>query len=170
MHAARPPPRRPRPRRRRGLVAGRITGELRDLADTVERVSQHFAWSAPTVDRGLTDAPGTVANGCDTLANLAVSLDTIGRRTTWLAEKIRAIDLEPDTHSRTGPYLDVCQHPQTRPCRLVCETPDGTAPRTRNGATRRPCDRAWGELARRADGWNLSRSTGSDGVSSGEAQ
>jgi hypothetical protein len=84
------------------LLAGRITGELRDLADTVERISQHFGWSAPTVDRDLTDAPATVANSRDALANLAVSLDTIGRRTTRLAEKIRAIDLEPDTPQAGG--------------------------------------------------------------------
>ena len=84
------------------LVAGRITGELRDLADTVERVSQHFGWSAPAVDRDLTDAPGTVANSCDALANLAVSLDTIGRRTIRLAEQIRVIDLEPDTPQPGG--------------------------------------------------------------------
>jgi hypothetical protein len=84
------------------LVAGRITGELRELADTVERVSQHFAWSAPAVNRDLTDAPCTIADGRDVLANLAVSLDTIGRRTTRLAEKIRAIDLEPDTPQPSG--------------------------------------------------------------------
>jgi hypothetical protein len=110
------------------LVAGRITGEQRDLADTVERVSQHFAWSAPAVDREVTDAPATVANGRDVLANLAVSLETIGRRTTRLAEKIRAIDLSPTPHSRAGPYVDVCHHPHPRPCRLVCDAPDGTAP------------------------------------------
>ena len=79
------------------LVAGRITGELRDLADAVGRVSQHFGWSAPAVDRDLTNAPSTIANGRDALANLAVSLNTIGRRTTRLAEKPRALDLEPDT-------------------------------------------------------------------------
>jgi hypothetical protein len=84
------------------LLASRITGELRHLADTVERISQHFAWSAPTVDRDLTDAPATAANSRDAPANLAVSLDTIGRRTTRLADKIRAIDLEPDTPQPGG--------------------------------------------------------------------
>ncbi|MGH9190876.1 MAG: hypothetical protein ACRDZ0_00165 [Acidimicrobiales bacterium] len=78
------------------LVAARITGELRDLADAVERISQHFGWRAPAVDRDLTGAGGTIANSHDALANLAASLDTIGRRTTRLTEQLRAVDLEPD--------------------------------------------------------------------------
>jgi hypothetical protein len=53
----------------------------------------------------------------------------------------------------------VCHHPQTRPCRLVCEAPDETTPRTRDGATRGLWPRRpvviWGELARRADGHAL---------------
>jgi hypothetical protein len=96
------------------LVAGRITGELRDLADAVGRVSQHFGWSAPAVDRDLTNAPSTIANGRDALANLAVSLNTIGRRTTRLAEKLRALDLEPDT-PQPGGALPRCVPPPADP-------------------------------------------------------
>jgi hypothetical protein len=79
------------------LVAARITGELRDLAEAVERISQHFGWSAPAVDRDLTGAAGTIANSGDALANLAASLDTIRRRTTRLTQQVRAFDLEADT-------------------------------------------------------------------------
>jgi hypothetical protein len=48
----------------------------------------------------------------------------------------------PTPHSRAGPHLDVCHHPQTRTRRLVCDAPDGTAPRTRDGANRGPSGRA----------------------------
>jgi hypothetical protein len=122
------------------LLAGRITGELRDLADTVERVSQHFGWSAPTVD--LTDAPATVANSRDALANLAVSLDTIGRQTPGSPRRSAPSTSSPTPHSRAGPHLDVCHHPQTCTRRLVCDAPDGTAPRTRDGANHGPSGRA----------------------------
>ena len=124
------------------LLAGRITGELRDLADTVERISQHFGWSAPTVDRDLTDAPATVANSRDALANLAVSLDTIGRQTPGSPRRSAPSTSSPTPHSRAGPHLDVCHHPQSCTRRLVCDAPDGTAPRTRDGANRGPSGRA----------------------------
>jgi hypothetical protein len=79
------------------LVAARIGGELRDLADAAERISQHFGSRAPAVDRDLTRAAGTLANSHDALANLAASLEGIRRRTTRLTEQVRAVDVEPDT-------------------------------------------------------------------------
>jgi hypothetical protein len=79
------------------LVAARIGGELRDLADAVERISEHFGWRAPAVDRDLTRAAGTLANSHDALANLGASLDTIRHRTTRLTEQLRAAGVEPDT-------------------------------------------------------------------------
>jgi uncharacterized protein YukE len=87
------------------LIAGPITGELRDLADAVERVSEHFGRTAPDIDRELTRAPGTIANSYDTLANLTESLDTIRRRTARLADKVRVIDLEPRAMPAGGPSL-----------------------------------------------------------------
>jgi hypothetical protein len=62
------------------LPGRRVTGDLRDLADAVEQISHHFAWTAPAIDRDLTGAPGTIANSRDALGNLADSLDTIARR------------------------------------------------------------------------------------------
>lgn len=44
------------------LLGSPIMGELRDLADAVDRMSQHLGWSAPDIDGDLTGAPGTVAN------------------------------------------------------------------------------------------------------------
>lgn len=74
-------------------LAGRhVTGELRDLADAVERTSQHFGWTAPDVDRDLAGAPGTIANRHDAFANLAASLDTIRHRTSRLAAHVRGAD------------------------------------------------------------------------------
>ena len=71
------------------LLSGRrFTGELRDLADAVERISQQFGWSAAAVDRDLAVAPGA-ANGPDALVNLATSLDTFARRTARLAADVR---------------------------------------------------------------------------------
>jgi hypothetical protein len=32
------------------------------LADAVERVSQHFGWTTPAIDRDLTGGSGTIAN------------------------------------------------------------------------------------------------------------
>jgi hypothetical protein len=61
------------------LPGRRLTGELRDLADTVGRISQQFGWNAAAVDRDLTRAPGG-AHWPDALADLATSLDTIARR------------------------------------------------------------------------------------------
>jgi hypothetical protein len=55
------------------LPGRRVTGDVRDLADAVEQISHHFAWTAPDVDRDLTGAPGTIANSRDALANLADS-------------------------------------------------------------------------------------------------
>jgi hypothetical protein len=81
------------------LTGSRITGELRDLADTVGRLSEQFAWQAPDVDRDLTGTPGTVANSQDLLDNLATSLDAVGRRTTRLS---RAIRTTADHDLRTG--------------------------------------------------------------------
>jgi uncharacterized protein YukE len=72
------------------LPGRRVTGELRDLADAVERVSQHFGWTAPAVDRDLTGASGTIANRHDALANLGVSLDSVARRSTRLAADARS--------------------------------------------------------------------------------
>jgi len=72
----------------RALPGRRLTGELRDLADAVERISQQFGWNAAAVDRDLTHAPGA-ANGPDALADLARSLDTIARRTARLAADVR---------------------------------------------------------------------------------
>jgi hypothetical protein len=70
------------------LPGRRLTGELRDLADAVERISQQFGWNAATVDRDLARAPGA-ANGPDALANLATNLDTIARRAARLAADVR---------------------------------------------------------------------------------
>jgi hypothetical protein len=42
------------------LPGRQTTGELRDLADTVERISQSFGWTAPHLDRDLTGAAGTL--------------------------------------------------------------------------------------------------------------
>jgi hypothetical protein len=78
------------------LVAARVGGELRDLADAVEGISEHFGWRAPAVDRDLAGAAGTIANSRDALANLGASLEGIRRRATRLTEQIRGMDLEPD--------------------------------------------------------------------------
>jgi hypothetical protein len=44
------------------LLAGRcVTGELRDLADAVDRISEGFGWTAPDVDRDIAGAPGPIA-------------------------------------------------------------------------------------------------------------
>jgi hypothetical protein len=130
------------------LVAGRITGELRDLADTVERVSQHFGWSAPTVDRGLTDAPGTIANSRDALANLAVSLDTIGRQTPGSPRRSAPSTSSPTPHSPAGP-TSMCATTR-RPALVGWPVRHQTEPRPdRDGANRGPSGRVWGELASR---------------------
>jgi hypothetical protein len=71
------------------LPGRRVTGELRDLADAVEQISQHFGWTAPAVDRDLTRAPGSIANSDDMLANLATNLDTVARRAGRLAADAR---------------------------------------------------------------------------------
>lgn len=96
------------------LLAGRrITGELRDLADAVERISRHFGWTAPDVDRDLTEAPGPVTSSNDALANVAASLDTVARRTTRLAADVRRAEARapgpwaggrvPGRHRTPGP-------------------------------------------------------------------
>jgi hypothetical protein len=93
------------------LPGRQTTGELRDLADTVERISQSFGWTAPHLDRDLTGAAGTTTNSADTLANLATSLDTIRHRTTRLAADIRLAEtraLGPAVG--TGPELPT-RHP-----------------------------------------------------------
>lgn len=77
------------------LPGRRLTGELRDLADTVERTSQQFGWNAAAVDRDLSCAPGGNADGPDALANLATSLDTIASRTARLAADVRRA-VQPD--------------------------------------------------------------------------
>ena len=99
----------------RQLVAARITGELRELADAVDRLSDHFGWNAPAVYHDLTGALGTIANSSDALANLAASLDTIGHRTTRLAGQIRAVTLEHDA-------------PLPRGARLPCVPPPADPP------------------------------------------
>jgi uncharacterized protein YukE len=74
-------------------LAGRhVTGELRDLADAVDRISEGFGWTAPDVDRHLAGARGTTTNGHDALANLAASLDAVARRTGRLAADVRRAD------------------------------------------------------------------------------
>jgi hypothetical protein len=97
------------------LVAGRVTGELRDLADAVESISDHFGWHAPAVDRDLTGGPGTIANGRDAMANLAASLDTIGRRTTRVAEQICTLDIEPDAPPPGRARLRCVPRPENPP-------------------------------------------------------
>jgi uncharacterized protein YukE len=85
------------------VVAGRITDQLRDLADTVEGISQDLGRSAPAVDRDLTAAPGPIANSHDALANLANSLDTIRHRSTRLTSEVRRVAVHlADTHPRIG--------------------------------------------------------------------
>lgn len=74
--------------RDRLLASRRVTGELRDMADSVERISQQFGWTAPDVDRDLTSAPSPIANSHDALANLAAGLDTIRHRATRLAADV----------------------------------------------------------------------------------
>jgi hypothetical protein len=71
------------------LTGRRVTGELRELADAVEWISQHFGWTAPAIDRDLTGASGTIANSHDALANLATALDTVARRSARLAADAR---------------------------------------------------------------------------------
>ena len=95
------------------LPGRRVTGDLRDLADAVERISQRFAWTAPDVDRDLTGAPGTIANSRDTLANLATGLDSIASRAARLAAEARSAALRTpgprapgDTHT-SGPSPDI---------------------------------------------------------------
>lgn len=85
-------------------LAGRqVTGELLDLADAVKRISQHFGWTAPDVDRDFAGAPGAIAISHDALVNLAASLDTIRHRTTQLAAHIRGADARPaDAGPGTG--------------------------------------------------------------------
>jgi hypothetical protein len=107
------------------LVAARFTGQLRDLADAVERICEHFGWSAPAVDRDLTGAAGAIANSHDTLACVVASLDTMRRRTTRLTEQLRAVDIEPDA-LRPGPAQQRCvPPPAARPCPLVCSDGSG---------------------------------------------
>jgi hypothetical protein len=71
------------------LAARHVTGELRDLADAVDRISEGFGWTAPDVDRDTAGAPRPIANRHDALANLAASLDTVARRTGRLAADVR---------------------------------------------------------------------------------
>jgi hypothetical protein len=71
------------------LAARHVTGELRDLADAVDQISEGFGWTAPDIDRDLAGAPGPIANRHDALANLAASLDTVARRTGRLAADVR---------------------------------------------------------------------------------
>jgi hypothetical protein len=94
------------------LPGRRVTGDVRDLADAVEQISHHFAWTAPDVDRDLTGAPGTIANSRDALANLADSLDSIASRAARLAAEARSAELRTagprvagDTHT-SGPRPD----------------------------------------------------------------
>jgi plasmid replication initiation protein len=84
-----------------GRLPGRqVTGELRDLADAVERVSQSFGSAAPSVDCDMTGAAGTTTSA-GALANLAASLDTIQHRTTRLAADVRIAEA-----SAAGPAPD----------------------------------------------------------------
>jgi hypothetical protein len=71
------------------LAARHVTGELRDLADAVDQISEGFGWTAPDIDRDLAGAPGPIANRHDALANLAASLDTVASRTGRLAANVR---------------------------------------------------------------------------------
>jgi ABC-type transporter Mla subunit MlaD len=73
------------------FFGGRVTGELRDLADSLERISQDFGWRSPAVDRDLTGAPGKITNSHDALANLASSLDTVRHRAARLAADVRDV-------------------------------------------------------------------------------
>jgi hypothetical protein len=85
------------------LFGRHITQDLRDLADAVERISQHFGWTSLALDRGLTGAPRTIANSDDALANLAASLDTVRHRTTRLAADVRAVAASsPEPHPTAG--------------------------------------------------------------------
>jgi hypothetical protein len=97
------------------LVAGGLLGELRDLADAVERLSDHFGWNAPAIDCDLTESSGTITNSRDALANLAASLHSIGRRATRLAGQIRAVALEHDTPSPGGTRLRCVPPPPDPP-------------------------------------------------------
>jgi hypothetical protein len=78
------------------LPAARFGSDLRDLADSVERISEHFGTGAPASGPRPQRAAGTIANSHDALASLDASLDTIRRRTR-LTEQVRAVDVEPDT-------------------------------------------------------------------------
>jgi hypothetical protein len=94
------------------LLAGRcVTGELRDLADAIERASQHFGWTAPYVDRHLAGAPGPITNSHDALANVATGLSTTTRRTTRLASELRRADTHapaPDVGAFTPDWHRAC--------------------------------------------------------------
>jgi hypothetical protein len=93
------------------LPGRRVTGDLRDLADAVEQISHHFAWTAPAIDRDLTGAPGTIANSRDALANLADSLDTIARRGRRLAVDARIAALHAPGPAATADTHTANQHP-----------------------------------------------------------
>jgi hypothetical protein len=78
----------------RMLIGSRTVDDLRDLADAVETMSQRFGWAAPGIDRERTGAPGTISNGHDALANLAVTLDTLGGRARRLAGRVGELALD----------------------------------------------------------------------------
>jgi hypothetical protein len=84
-------------------ASGQLVGELRDLADTVERVSQQFGWIAPDIERDLTGARGTTTNSHDAYANLAVNLDTLGGRARRLSGRARELALNPGQRAVDGP-------------------------------------------------------------------
>jgi hypothetical protein len=84
------------------LPGRRLTGELRDLADAVERISQQFGWDAPAVDRDVARAPGA-ADGPDALADLATNLDSIARRTARLAADVHQTALPAPAPSPAAP-------------------------------------------------------------------
>ena len=88
------------------LAARHVTGELRDLADAVDRISEGFGWTARDIDRDLAGAPGPIANRHDAFANLAASLDTVTRRTGRLAADVRRAETRaPGPAARAGSGL-----------------------------------------------------------------
>jgi hypothetical protein len=91
----------------------RLVSELRDLADTVERVSQQFGWIAPDIERDLTGAPGTTTSSHDAFANLAVNLDTVGGRVRRLSGRARELALESGQRAVDGPD-EVAPPPRSR--------------------------------------------------------
>ncbi len=90
------------------LPGRRLTSELRDLADAVERISHQFGWNAPAVDSDLARAPDAT-NGPDALANLATNLDAIARRTARLAVDVRQTALP---EAAAGTYTPVDTTPR----------------------------------------------------------